>query len=92
MEHVSGVRLYDVWDTMANYMQMAFVGHFSEAMAWLRALEFTAYGSVYFADAPLAAPLKTAFGGKFIIGPHCGPRWHEQALHNQKPCKKSSQS
>jgi hypothetical protein len=72
---------------MSGHMQIAFIVHFCETIAPLRDLEFQAYGSLYFADAPLPCSSKTLFRDEYIIGPHCGSRWHGQSLDNQTPCK-----
>ncbi|KAI9743956.1 MAG: hypothetical protein M1818_002690 [Claussenomyces sp. TS43310] len=41
-------------------------------MKQLAALEFPAYGSLYFANAPFDSALKKEFSKGFCIGPHCG--------------------
>ncbi|EFQ92477.1 hypothetical protein PTT_10406 [Pyrenophora teres f. teres 0-1] len=53
-------------------------------------LPFPAYGSLYFADAPIEQSLKSGFVKGFCIGPHCGPQyWNcnagETRFYERKP-------
>ncbi|KAJ5135832.1 uncharacterized protein N7515_005110 [Penicillium bovifimosum] len=45
----------------------------SFAMKKIAYLDFPAYGSLYFADAPLDSDLKIPFEQGFCVGPHCSP-------------------
>ncbi|KAF4211345.1 hypothetical protein CNMCM5878_002813 [Aspergillus fumigatiaffinis] len=45
----------------------------SLAMRDMAALNFPAYGSLYFSDAPLESHMKIPFERGFCIGPHCSP-------------------
>jgi hypothetical protein len=66
-------------------------------MAEMAKLQFPAYGSLYFADAPIDPKLKIEFTKEFCIGPHCGakywdcnpsePRFYDEKAPNSGPCK-----
>lgn len=45
----------------------------SLTMKKMASLDFPAYGSIYFADAPLDSGLKIPFEQGFVVGPHCSP-------------------
>ena len=65
-------------------------------------LQFSVYGSLYFANFLNPGASKLSLSKEFYIGPHCGaaywncnslqPRYYHNIDPNQGPCKKSYQS
>ncbi|KAG9512399.1 hypothetical protein KCU85_g9805, partial [Aureobasidium melanogenum] len=72
MKPVPGVQLHGRWETMTSSEHLSCIESISEMMAQLTELEFPAYGSLYFSDAPIAGHLKRDFANGFCVGPHCG--------------------
>ncbi|KAK4553092.1 hypothetical protein LTR86_009819 [Recurvomyces mirabilis] len=71
MEHMSGVALHDIWSQMTGVQHIELVSSVGELAKELCALDFRAFGSLYFnaSDKPAGAlPLDE----EFCIGPHCG--------------------
>ncbi|XRM39190.1 hypothetical protein ABZX51_002558 [Aspergillus tubingensis] len=72
-EHVEGVQLHQMWLHMNSEQHMLCTKALSMAIKQMASLDFPAYGSLYFADAPLEAHLRIPFEQGFCIGPHCSP-------------------
>jgi hypothetical protein len=72
-EHVAGVQLHQMWPKMNSEHHMLCTKMLSLAMRDMAALNFPAYGSLYFSDAPLESHVKIPFERGFCIGPHCSP-------------------
>ncbi|RMZ79907.1 hypothetical protein DV738_g3067, partial [Chaetothyriales sp. CBS 135597] len=75
MEHAVGVQLHQQWPSMTAAKQLDVVkalGHFAREMY---KLQFPAFGSLYFADAPVEKDRLIPIGGGFSVGPHCGTRY-----------------
>jgi serine/threonine protein kinase len=97
MEYAPGVQLHGQWPSMNSVQHMLCVQKASYLMAEMAKLKFPAYGSLYFADAPIAPDLKIQFTDGFCIGPHCGvryrdtnplePRFYGERAPNRGPCK-----
>lgn len=96
MKHVPGVQLHDVWPQMNIMHHMDSVKAVTKLIKSMADLRFPAYGSLYYADAPIDEGLKIPFGD-FCIGPHCGReywdcipgenRYYEGRKVNRGPCK-----
>ncbi|KAL3420321.1 hypothetical protein PVAG01_08820 [Phlyctema vagabunda] len=71
MEHAPGVQLHGLWPGMTSEQHMLTVKALARIIQSMATLPFPAYGSLYFADAPIDQKLKVPFGD-FCIGPHCG--------------------
>ncbi|KAF2442983.1 serine/threonine protein kinase [Karstenula rhodostoma CBS 690.94] len=95
MEHASGVQLHEKWNTMNTLQQMLCVKSVATLVKEMAKLKFPAYGSLYFADAPINPSLKLDLSDGFCIGPHCGTqywclepgesRYYERRKPNQGP-------
>lgn len=97
MEHVMGVPLCDKWATMSGKQQLDFIVGILEIVEKMAAMEFPAYGSLYFANAPIESALELPEVQDYVIGPHCGPRYwdcnpgeeryYSLRKPNRGPCK-----
>lgn len=97
MEHAPGVQLHGKWSSMNPHQHILCVKNVSFAVAEMAKLPFPAYGSLYFADAPIDLKSKIEFAEGFCIGPCCNtqywdcnvtePRFYEERLPNRGPCK-----
>ncbi|KFY39085.1 hypothetical protein V495_06163 [Pseudogymnoascus sp. VKM F-4514 (FW-929)] len=72
-EHVAGVQLHQEWPKMSMEQHMLCTKSLSLTMKKMASLDFPAYGSLYFADAPIDSGLKIPFERGFVVGPHCSP-------------------
>ncbi|PKX89346.1 uncharacterized protein P174DRAFT_464477 [Aspergillus novofumigatus IBT 16806] len=72
-EHVAGVQLHQTWPKMNPQQHMLCTKMLSLAMRDMASLDFPAYGSLYFSDAPLESHMKIPFEEGFCIGPNCSP-------------------
>lgn len=72
-EHVAGVQLHQKWHKMNPEQHMLCTKALSLTMKKIASLDFPAYGSLYFSDAPLDSCLKIPFEQGFCVGPHCSP-------------------
>ncbi|CAI7584018.1 unnamed protein product [Penicillium glandicola] len=81
-EHVDGVQLHDKWLEMNTHQHILCTKALSLMIKKMAALDFPAYGSLYFSDAPIEESNKISFGQgldeKFCIGPHCSPIFWNQ--------------
>jgi hypothetical protein len=73
MDHVPGVQLHSCWSKMSVLDHLQIVKSVSNMIGQMTELEFPAFGSIYFRDAPIDPALKIKFDNGFCIGPHCGP-------------------
>jgi hypothetical protein len=73
MEHVPGVQLSGCWDSMSSSEHLQIIKSISDMIGQMAALEFPAFGSIYFHDAPIDPALRISFDDGFCIGPHCNP-------------------
>ena len=73
MDHVPSVQLSSCWDKMSSTENLCLIKFISDMIGQMAALEFPAYGSIYFQDAPIDPALKTRFEDGFCIGPSCNP-------------------
>jgi hypothetical protein len=97
MEHVSGVQLHEKWPSMNILQHMQCVNSLAELVIEMANLKFPAYGSLYFANAPIDPTSKIDFIEGFCIGPHCGaPIWpcspvelcsYDKRMSHLGPCK-----
>ncbi|KAI1976664.1 hypothetical protein LOZ54_006603 [Ophidiomyces ophidiicola] len=73
-EHAEGVQLDEHWSQMNTHQHMLCTKALSFKLSELASLDFPAYGSIYFADAPIdVASLKIPLEDGFCIGPYCSP-------------------
>lgn len=74
-EHVNGVLLHAKWPDMDTVQHQACTKHLSLKIPEMAALDFPAFGNIYFADAPIDASLKVPLEEdvRFCIGPYCSP-------------------
>ncbi|KAK0104962.1 hypothetical protein ONS95_005223 [Cadophora gregata] len=75
MEHAPGVRLHEKWPSVTPHHHMLCVKKLAFMVTEMAKLPFPAYGSLYFADAPIDPKSKIEFAEGFCIGPHCGPQY-----------------
>lgn len=97
MEHALGVQLQEKWASMNTHQHMLCVKKMTFMITEMAKLPFPAYGSLYFADAPIDPNLKINFVDGFCIGPHCGTqywdcnvgetRFYDERPPNRGPCK-----
>ncbi|KAL4902041.1 hypothetical protein BDW74DRAFT_187035 [Aspergillus multicolor] len=72
-EHVTGTNLHQIWPKMNSEQHMLCTKALSLALKQMATLDFPAYGSLYFSDAPIDSALKVPFEQGFCIGPNCSP-------------------
>lgn len=75
MEHATGVQLHQKWPKMSGEQQIACIRAICISIQQIAAIDFPAYGSLYFADAPLHSTSTLPLTQGFCIGPHCGTRY-----------------
>ncbi|CZS94624.1 uncharacterized protein RCO7_06641 [Rhynchosporium graminicola] len=95
MEHAAGVQLHHKWPTVGGDQQVRCIDAIYQKVKEMVDIKFPAYGSLYFADAPLGADSKQTLDKRFCIGPHCGaiywdcnacePRYYHNTMPNQGP-------
>ncbi|KAI7085373.1 hypothetical protein KC356_g5914 [Hortaea werneckii] len=73
MDHAAGDQLHNRWDKMSSLQHLQVVQSISRMIGQMTNLEFLAFGSIYFQDAPLDPASKIELQDGFCIGPHCGP-------------------
>ncbi|EDN93095.1 hypothetical protein SS1G_08960 [Sclerotinia sclerotiorum 1980 UF-70] len=84
MKHVEGVRLQERWSTMSGSQYTKCVQSVCMTMQQLAALEFPAYGSIYFENAPFESTLKVPLSKGFCIGTCCSTRyWNDSASETE---------
>ena len=97
MEYVKGVQLHQIWPTMSGEQRIACTGAIVENIKQMAAIDFQAYGSLYFDSVAIDSTLKQSFTSGYAIGPHCGttywdcdvrePRYYSSSKPNRGPCK-----
>lgn len=91
MEHAVGVQLHQKWPMMSGVQQIDCIQAISRNIQQIAAINFPAYGSLYFADAPLDPISKVPLTQAYSIGPHCGTRYWDcsagdtRYYHSTKP-------
>ncbi|KAI4157290.1 MAG: hypothetical protein LQ342_008408 [Letrouitia transgressa] len=95
MEHAKGVQLHQLWPAMSLEQQVACTGAIVENIKQMAAIDFPAYGSLYFDNVDIDSALKYSFTPGYVIGPHCGttywdcearePRYYNSAKPNRGP-------
>src|SRR5205085_2768062 len=91
------VQLHKKWNVMNTLQQMLCVKSVATLVKEMAKLQFPAYGSLYFSDAPIDPLLKVDVSDRFCIGPHCAPqywglepgesRFYDRRKPNRGPCK-----
>ncbi|CAD6441657.1 2dbd963f-b27d-414c-8fdd-fa28553569e7 [Sclerotinia trifoliorum] len=85
MKHVEGVRLQERCPTISGSQYMKCFQSVCMTMQQLAALEFPAYGSNYFENAPFDSTLKVPLSQGFCIGPYCSTTyWDSNASGTEK--------
>lgn len=79
MEHAPGVQLHGKWPSMTPHQHMLRIKRVALIVTKLAKLQFTAYGSLYFADAPIDPKTRFEFVGGFCIGPYCGTQYWDSS-------------
>lgn len=97
MEHAQGVQLHQIWPAMSLEQQVACTAAIVRNVKQMAAIEFQAYGSLYFDNVDIDSALKLSLTPGYVIGPHCGttywgcevrePRYYSSAKPNRGPCK-----
>ena len=75
MEHAVGIQLHQKWPMMSGRQQIDCIQAISMSIQQMAAIEFPAYGSLYFANMHIEPQSKVAISKDYCIGPHCGPRY-----------------
>ncbi|KAI9708750.1 MAG: hypothetical protein M1820_003705 [Bogoriella megaspora] len=75
MEHATGVPLHEKWNAMNELQKMLCVKSAAILVKEMAKLPFPAYGSLYFANAPINSSSKVNLSNGFCIGPHCATRY-----------------
>ena len=97
MDYAEGVQLGHRWDTMSPREHLLCVKSLTLIVKDLYSLQFPAYGSIYFDDAPVDKKHRIPLIGGFFIGPslshkywpECDPgqaRWYQRRQPNRGPC------
>ena len=97
MEQAKGVQLHQIWPAMSLEQQIACTGAIIKSVKQMAAIDFNAYGSLYFDNVDIDSVLKHSFTPGYVIGPHCGttywdcevrePRYYSSVKSNRGPCK-----
>ncbi|KAL3441573.1 hypothetical protein BJX65DRAFT_299639 [Aspergillus insuetus] len=72
-EHATGVQLHQIWSMMNSEQHMLCTKTLSMALRKMASLDFPAYSSLYFSDAPIDTETKVAVEPGFCIEPNCNP-------------------
>ncbi|KJK66758.1 Phosphotransferase enzyme family protein [Aspergillus parasiticus SU-1] len=73
-EHVEGVQLHGTWPSMSTHQHMLCTKAISFLIKEMAALDFPAFGSLYFSDSPIDQSKKVPLQDeRFCIGPSCSP-------------------
>ena len=98
MEHAEGVQLNQIWPAMSLKQRIACTGAIvGNTIKEMAAIDFHAYGSLYFDHVEIDSALKYPLTPGYVIGPHCGtthwdcgvrePRYYSFAKPDRGPCK-----
>jgi hypothetical protein len=66
-----GVQLHEKWPSMSTHQHMLCTKALSLKIREMASLDFPAFGSLYFADAPIDQSRKVNLEQGFCVGPHC---------------------
>lgn len=76
MEEAPGVQLHKKWPQMNSLQHMHCVESMVALIKEMSNIRYPAYGSIYFADAPIDSKLKIKLVDGFCVGPSSGsPLW-----------------
>ncbi|KAB8200234.1 hypothetical protein BDV34DRAFT_217358 [Aspergillus parasiticus] len=80
-EHVEGVQLHGTWPSMSTHQHILCTKAISFLIKEMAALDFPAFGSLYFSDSPIDQSKKVPLQDeRFCIGPSCSPIFWIPAL------------
>lgn len=80
MEFIQGVRLSERWDSMDTLQRLECTKALTTMIKDMASLDYPAYGSLYFKDAPLSDNLKVPHGNDYCVGPHCAPTYWKRGI------------
>ena len=81
---VKGVSLHAKWPEMTLAQRLSCITSISTKMQHLVEMNFPAYGSIYFADAPVEGTKKIWLNDHYCIGPSCAPRYWDCQVDDSK--------
>jgi hypothetical protein len=97
MEPAVGTQLHQKWPEMSVEQSIDCIRAISTNIQQLAGITFSAYGSLYFSDAPIDSAYKLPLAQGFSIGPRCGtwywhcnvsePRYYNSVKPNRGPCE-----
>lgn len=97
MEHAAGVQLHQKWPIMSGEQRISCIDAIYRKVKEVVDMEFPAYGSLHFVDAPIESASELPLKQDICIGPHCGARYwncnvgesryYHNANPNRGPCK-----
>lgn len=77
MEHAKGIELHQKWPTMSTIQRMRCIKAIASNIKQWAALDFPAYGSLYFTNNPVDPTLTIPVSEGYSLGPSCRTRyWH----------------
>ena len=98
-ENAAGVQLHQKWPMMSGEQQITCIEAITRYIQQISAIDFTAYGSIYFADSSFDLGSTLPIDQGFCIGPHCGAkywdcnvgeaRFYNLTKPNRGPCELS---
>jgi hypothetical protein len=81
MAPVNGEPLPEHWESISTTQRSSCIQSITNMMKKMTDLEFPAYGSIYFHNAPILDDLKIPLDDGFCVGPDCDPKlWNCDAL------------
>ena len=96
MEFATGVQLLHKWPDMKLREKINCIQSIYQQMQQLAALDFSAFGSLYFSNVSLDPSEKFILDGDFCIGPTCAPehwnkvvgdsKYYDHKKPNRGPC------
>ncbi|KAE8320056.1 kinase-like domain-containing protein [Aspergillus transmontanensis] len=84
MEHADGVQLHQKWQSLAGDQKIRCIQGICENLKEVADLEFPSFGSLYYVNGPPDLDNRRPLGGNFCIGPHCGPRYWDCNVGEQR--------
>jgi hypothetical protein len=72
-EHAEGTPLHEKWQSMNVHQHMLCTKAVSLQIKEMASLNFPAFGSLYFLNAPIDESKKIPLDDKFCVGPYCSP-------------------
>ncbi|GMG29028.1 unnamed protein product [Aspergillus oryzae] len=84
MEHADGVQLHQKWQSLAGDQKIRCIQGIYESLKEMVDLEFPSFGSLYYANGPPDPDNRRPLDGNFCIGPHCGPRYWDCNVGEQR--------